>query len=128
MKTFIKAMDKHGFEYLREKFLKFSHAKSKEGIFIGLQIRNTINDLFEHLLTETEKSACLTFKAVCLNFLGNIKSENYKKLAEDLFNAYQIMGCNISLKIHRYAGKSLQNILADYCGNLTEEESIASYK
>jgi len=31
-------MNKHGkgFEYLREKFLKLSHAKSKEGVFIGL--------------------------------------------------------------------------------------------
>jgi hypothetical protein len=28
----------------------------------------------------------------------------------------------------RYAGKSLQNVLADYCWNLTEEMSIGSYK
>jgi hypothetical protein len=45
---------------------------------------------------ETEKSAWLTFKAVCLNFLGNVKAENY----EDLLNAYQTVGCNKSLKIH----------------------------
>jgi len=41
-----------------------------------------------------------------LNFLGNIKAENYKEPTEDLLNAYQIMGCNISLKIHGYAVKS----------------------
>jgi hypothetical protein len=42
----------------------------------------------------------------CLNFLGNIKAENKKELAEDLLNAYWIMECNISLKIHGYAVKS----------------------
>jgi len=73
---------------LREKFTKFSEAKLKEGIFIEPQVREIINDdLCEHLLTETEKSAWLTFKAVCLNFLGNLKSENYKELVEDLLNA-----------------------------------------
>jgi len=28
----------------------------------------------------------------------------------------------------RYAGQLSQNMLADYCWNFTEEESIASYK
>ena len=40
------------------------------------------------------------FKAVCLIFLGNIKAENYNVLFEDLLEAYQTMGCNMSLKIH----------------------------
>jgi len=112
-------------------------------------------------LTETENSAWLTFRAVCLNFLGNIKAENYKELVENKLNAYQTMGCNMSLKIHflhshwglfpfnlgavgdehverfhqdfstmekRYVGKSSQNMLADYCWNLNEEVSVASYK
>jgi hypothetical protein len=34
-KNLVKAMEKHGFEYLGEKFPKFSVAKLKEGIFIG---------------------------------------------------------------------------------------------
>jgi len=59
------------------------------------QIREVISDdLSEHLLTETEKSAWLIFKAVCLNFLGNIKAANCKEFVEDLLNAYQTMGCN----------------------------------
>jgi hypothetical protein len=37
---------------------------------------------------------------VCLNFLGNVKAENYKELFEDLLNAYQAMGCNTSFKIY----------------------------
>jgi hypothetical protein len=57
------------------------------------------SDLFEHLLTKTEKSAWLTIKAVCLNFFGNVKAENYQQLAEDLLNIYQTMGYNMLLKI-----------------------------
>ena len=64
-----------GFEYLREKFPKLSDAKLTEVIFIGPQFREIISDdQFEHLLTETEKSAWVTFKAVCLNFLWKCKS------------------------------------------------------
>jgi hypothetical protein len=48
---------------------------------------------------ETENSSWLTFKVVCLSFFGNVKAENYKKLFEDLLNACQTMGCNMSLKI-----------------------------
>lgn len=103
MKDFVQAMNKQGkvFEYLREKFPKFSDAKLKEGNFVGLQICESINDdLSEHLWPETEKSAWLTFKVVCLNFLGNVKAKNYKELDEDKLNAYQTMGCNMSMKIH----------------------------
>ena len=75
-------MIKHckGFEYLREKCPKLSEIKLKDGISIGPQIREIINDdLFEHLLKKTEKSAWLTFKAVCLNFLETLKAENYRE-------------------------------------------------
>jgi len=41
MKIFVKGMDKtgRGFQYVRNKFPNVSDAKIKEGIFIGLQIR-----------------------------------------------------------------------------------------
>jgi len=39
-------------------------------------------------------------KVVCLNFLGNVKAENYKEPVKGLLNAYQTMGCNKSLKSH----------------------------
>jgi hypothetical protein len=45
-------------EHLRENFPKTSDVKLKECFFIGPQSRGIINDdLLEHLLTETEKSA-----------------------------------------------------------------------
>jgi len=103
MKNFFKAVNKYvtGFEYLEEKFPKLSDAKLKDGIFIGPQIPEIVNgDPFEHLLKETKKSSWLTFKAVCLNFFGNLKSENYMELVAELLNVYQNMGCNNSLKIH----------------------------
>jgi hypothetical protein len=61
------------------------------------EIREIIN-LFEHLLTETEISAWLAFRAVCLNFLRIVKAENYKEHVEDLLNAHHTMGFNMSLK------------------------------
>lgn len=51
-------------------------------------------------MTETEKTAFLTFNEDCLYFHGNVKAENYNEIVEELFNAYHTMGCNNSLKIH----------------------------
>ncbi|MGP1906511.1 MAG: hypothetical protein ACTS4X_02100, partial [Candidatus Hodgkinia cicadicola] len=42
MKNFVKAID--GKKYLKEKFLTISDAKLKEGIFVGLQIRELKKD------------------------------------------------------------------------------------
>ena len=76
------------FEYFKEKFPKLWDSKLKEGIFSRLQFPEIINDdLSQHLLTESEKSEWLTFKEVCLNFLGNIEGENCMELAQDLLNA-----------------------------------------
>ena len=100
MKNFVKAVDKSGraFQYLRAKFQRLSEAKLKEGIFIGPQIRNLLDDaVFERTLTPVEKNAWLAFKSVCVNFLGNYRAENYRDLVEDLLRAYKLMGCNMSL-------------------------------
>ena len=71
------------------------------GIFIRPQNHAIINDaIFERPLSETEKSAWLKFKAVCLNFFGNVKAENYMENVENFFYAYQTMGHNVSLETH----------------------------
>ena len=46
MKNFVKDMDKtgHGFKYVRDKFPNMSDAKIKEGIFIGPQIRELMQE------------------------------------------------------------------------------------
>jgi len=132
---------------IEKKYPKLSDANLKYDIVVWPQIRKIINDyLFEHMLKETGKSAWLTFKAVYLNFLGNLQVENYKELVKDLLNP-----CNMILKINflyshldffrpnlglvgdehgesfhhdisfvekRYAGRESQNMLADCCWNL----------
>ena len=46
MKHFVKGMDKigRGFEYLRNTFPNVGDAKIKESIFVGLQIRELMQD------------------------------------------------------------------------------------
>jgi len=58
MKNYVKGMDKtgRGFEYVWNKFPNVSDAKIKEGIFIGLQIRELMQGKqFDEDLNETKK-------------------------------------------------------------------------
>jgi len=74
------SMDKtgRGFQYVRNKFPNVSDAKIKEGIFIGPQIRELMQDKeFIEDLNETERKAWLSFKRICKEFLGNHKAVNY---------------------------------------------------
>ena len=102
-KNFVKAMDKNGagFLYLKEKFPRVSDAKIKEGVFVGPQIRTLIKDVkFDGLLSKKEKIAWNAFKDVVKNFLGSHKDPKYSKFVSKMLNAYQQLGCNMSLKIH----------------------------
>jgi len=77
MKNFVKGMDKTGcgFKYLRNTFPNVSDAKIKDGIFIGPQIRELMQDKqFNEELNETERNAWLSFKRICKDFLGNHKA------------------------------------------------------
>ena len=58
-KNFVKGMDKtgRGFENVRIKFSNVSDSKNKEGIFIGPQIRELVQDThFDEDLNETERN------------------------------------------------------------------------
>ena len=99
----LKALDKNGacFRYLCSKFPHVSDAKLKEGIFVGPDIRKLMADAdFEIQMTQVEKEAWLSFKAVIEGFLGNNKSPNYESLVRDMLQKFQNLGCNMSLKIH----------------------------
>jgi len=104
MKNFVKAMGKAnsaGFQYLVNKFPKISAAKLKEGIFVGPQIREVLQDTnFVDSLNVEEKEAWQAFTWTCQNFLGNHKSPTYKADIQKLLNAFQKMGCRMSLKLH----------------------------
>ena len=59
-KNFVKVMDKTGpgLEYLRNKFPNVIEAKSREGIFIGQQIRELKQEKqFDEDMNETERNA-----------------------------------------------------------------------
>jgi len=90
MKEFVKGMDKtvRGFEYLRDKFPNVSDAKIKEGIFIG---QGTDARQFDEDLNETERSAWLSFKRICKDFLENHKTANYQDVVQDLLTSYKVM-------------------------------------
>ena len=96
-------MDKtgRGFQYLRNKFPNEGDAKIKEGIFVGPQIRELMQDKqFDEDLKETESNAWFSFKRICKDFLGNHKAANYQYVVQDLLISYKAVGCNMTLKIH----------------------------
>jgi hypothetical protein len=82
-------------------FTKVSDANSEEGIFIGPQIRELMQDKqFDEDLNETERNAWLSFKRICKDLLGNHKVANYQDVVQDLLTSCKPMGRNMSLKIH----------------------------
>ena len=87
---------------MRNKFPNACDSKIKEGIFIGPQIRELMQDKkqFDEDLNETERNAWLLFKMICKDFLGNHKAANYQDVVQDLLTSYKAMGCNMILKIH----------------------------
>jgi len=103
MKIFVKGVDKtgRGFEYLQKKFPNVSDAKIKEGIFIGPQIRELMQDKqFAEDLNETERNAWLSFERICKDFIGNHKAANCQDVVQDLLTSHKAVGCNMSLKIN----------------------------
>ena len=61
-----------GFKYITKKFSNISDAKLKEGIFVGPQVKELMNDTdLQKTLTELECDAWKDFRWLCENFLGN---------------------------------------------------------
>jgi hypothetical protein len=103
MKQFVKALDRNSpcFQYLCTKFSSLSHAKIREGIFDGLQIRKLKkDDSFTDMMTEIEEDAWNAFKEVVKKFLGNIKDHLYKEIVRNMLDNFQLLGCNMSLELH----------------------------
>jgi len=103
MKNFVKDMDKtaRGFEYVRNKFPNVSDIKIKEGIYIGPQIRELMQDKqFDEDLNEAQRNAWLSFKRICKDCLGNHKGANDQDVVQDLLTLYKAMGFSMSLNIH----------------------------
>ena len=55
---------------------------------------------FERDITDDKQRAWNAFRDVDTSFLGYRRAFNYKYLVEELLTSYQILGCNMSVKIH----------------------------
>ncbi|UYV61959.1 hypothetical protein LAZ67_1007169 [Cordylochernes scorpioides] len=155
LKNFVKAMDRNasGFAYLKQKCFSISDAKIKEGIFLGPQIRELLQDgNFQNSLKLKQQHGIP---------LETIKAENYRDIVNDLLLSYKALGCNMPLKIHflhshldlfpenlgavgdehgerfhpdissmekRYQGKWSPGILADYCWTFKKDVPQAEYR
>jgi hypothetical protein len=120
---------------VRNKFPNASDAKIKEGIFIGLQIRELMQEKqFTEDLNETERNEWLSFKRICKDFLGNHKATKYRDVVQDLLASYKAIGCNMSLKIpflkshlkcfsQKISGKSVMNTVKDFTKRLCLRKS-----
>ena len=136
MKNFVKCMDRtgRGFEYMRNKFSNLSDEKFKEGIFVGPQIRELIQDKkFDEDLNETERNAWLSFMRIFKDFFVNHKAVKYQDVVQDLLTSCNATGCSMSLKIHslesyfifsqKISGKSVANTVKDFTKTLWLEKS-----
>ena len=87
--------------YLKSKFPKLSEAKIKEEVFIGPQIRELMQYLeFDECLSSDGIKAWLSVKNVIRNFLGNQKSNHYKRYVNEMLTQFHGLNVNTSLKLH----------------------------
>jgi len=81
-------------------FPRISESKFKEGVLVGPQIRELIQDVkLEDQLSEVEKAAWKSFKNVTTNVFKNRKAEDEPDMVAHLVQSYTTMGCNMSSKV-----------------------------
>lgn len=122
MTNFVKGLDKDGeaFKALQELFPNLSTAKIEAGVFNGPQIKKVLEfEHFELLLNEEEGEAWAAFKDVIAGFLGNHRAPDFQERVQKLLEAYRIMGCRMSLKMHLL--HSHLDCFPDNCGDYSDE-------
>jgi hypothetical protein len=70
--------------------------------------------------SETEKAAWNVLRSVCTNLLGNHKAKNYGEILSEMFKFFQVMQCNMSLKLHFL--DSLLDIFFQNMGEVNDED------
>ena len=89
IKQLVKALDKESaaFKYLVQKFPALSEAKVKEGIVVGPDIRQLLNDNnFELTMDNFRLAAWKAFRSICKDFLGNHCSPKYMDIFKNYYN------------------------------------------
>ena len=100
IKQFVKKMNPEGeaFKHIQKLFPKLSEAKVKGGIFVSTHVKRLMqSDSFHEKLSIVERRTWESFVSVVKGFLGNYKVPNFKNIVEELVNAYEKMGCRMSL-------------------------------
>ena len=103
IKQFVKTLnpESDAFKQIQELFPKLSEAKVKAGIFVGPQVKRLMkSDSFSEKISAVERRAWKSFVSVVEGFLGNRKADNFRNIVEELVDAYEKMGCRMSLKLH----------------------------
>lgn len=84
---------------LENKLPSVSDTKLNAGVLDGPKIRKLLNDdKFTENMNNSERASWTSFQEVVENFLGNVKSEYYKKIVENIVKKFQEQGCLISVK------------------------------
>jgi hypothetical protein len=83
VKTLVNNSD--GLNYLKQKFLKLSDAKLKEGVFSGPHIRKVLHKTIMN-------SQLHSIRCIFKSLVYNKKEENYKQMREKLQHDYNMIG------------------------------------
>ena len=119
MKTFDK--DGQCFKYTCRAFPGLSIEKLKAGIFDGPDVRKLIQDEnFILPMNPLEADAWRGFVGVVQNFLGNRRVVNFEEVIQNMLDAYQHVGANMSIYVH-FLHNHLDRFLAN-CGDVSDEQ------
>ena len=124
IKQFAKKLNPEGdaFQHIRELISKLSEKKIKNGVFVGPQVKQLIkSDSFPEKLSALKTRAWKSFVSVVEDFLGNHKANNFRKIVEELADAYEKMGCRMLLKLH--VQHCHIDELKDNMGDYSEEQA-----
>jgi hypothetical protein len=87
--------------YLKNQLPRIIDSINKEGVFVGPEITELIQDIkFENQLSEVEKAAWKSLKKSLPIFGENHKAEQCCDVVADFVPSYKSMGCNMSIKFH----------------------------
>ena len=126
MKQFISTLVSQNqgvFEFLCDFFAKdLSVDKIKAaGSFTGPLIRRLIeHEPFNHYLEPIQLNAWKAFQDVISSFFGNIKSPDFERKVANLIQAFEKMGCRMSIKMHFL--DSHLDWFPDNLGDFSEEQ------
>ena len=136
-KQFVKAFNKESpvFQFLQKVLPNLTTAKTKDGVFVGPQIRKLIlNTEFDKTLNGNELDAWVSFGKVCTDFLGCHYSENFRDVIAEMLNTYKTFGCKLSLKVHfldyhlNFFHKNMSDVSDEHRERFHHDISVIEYR